>query len=65
MDDEGIGLGALEDPVGLSGYGIGGDGVGVGELVRGVEVVVVLPRVSAGLREAVVYEDSAPARHKR
>ena len=65
VDDEGVGVRAFEDAVGLAGYGVCGDGVGVGELVGGVEVVVVLPRVPAGLGEAVVDEDPTPARDER
>ena len=44
VDDQGVGLRAFEDAIRSACQGVGGGGIGVGELVGGVEVVVVLSR---------------------
>ena len=64
VDDQRVGGGSFEDAVGSACQGVGGDGIGVRELVGGVEVVVVLSRVPARLRESIVNKHSASTRYE-
>src|SRR5687767_4969585 len=61
MQHQRVGLGALQNRIGLAAPRIGAQSIGKRKLIRGVEMLLVLSWIASGLSKAIIQRDAPRA----